>query len=160
MNEIHKQNTNEMTRLRRCRMCLEERIKMLKEELDRQSINHVPNQKETESIKKTLNIANSGKQMVSIEIQANEQDIRDAYEENSKVSPLADKNTNNFAEENLTLESEEIPSLLGAENSSKDVLLVLKDKLLKRKRAHEMSNCDEESDSDNDLKIVCEELCA
>lgn len=145
---------------------------MLKEELDRQSINYTPKQKEEiENIKKAVTVIKPGKQMVSIEIQANEQDIRDAYKGNITIIPLADGNDirDNINEDNLMLESEEeeddddedVPPLLGTETSSNDVLLVLKDKLLKRKRSREISNCDEdeESESDTDLKI-CEEICA
>ena len=152
-------------------MCLEERIKMLKEELDRQSINYTPKQKEEiENIKKTVTVVKPGKQMVSIEIQANEQDIRDAYKGNITIIPLADGNdiTDNLSEDNLMLESEEeedddedVSPLHDTETSSNDVLSVLKSTLLKRKHSRELLNCDEddESESDSDLKI-CEEICA
>ena len=111
---------------------------MLKEELDRQSINYTPKQKEEiENIKKAVTVIKPGKQMVSIEIQANEQDIRDAYKGNITIIPLADGNDirDNINEDNLMLESEEeeeddddedVPPLLGTETSSNDVLLVLK----------------------------------
>ena len=146
-------------------MCLEERIKMLKEELNRHSENGVPLYKENEHVK-SLYSMKTGKQMVSIEIQANEQDIRDAYEEKS-TADVATNCAMNLAEE--TLKSDDVssmPSLFCPENSSQNVLTVLKEKLLKRKRPREnFSNCvdresHDESEDDNDLKIVCEEVCA
>jgi len=79
-------------------MCLEERIKMLQEEINRQSLQRQiftqvdAEKKQTESSETPTTLA---KEMVSIEIQANEQDIRDALPEsytnglkNSKVNEL------------------------------------------------------------------------
>ena len=68
-------------------MCLEERIKMLQEEINRQSLQRqlfaqVDVEKKQPKIPETA--TSLTKEMVSIEIQANEEDIRDALPESYK----------------------------------------------------------------------------
>ena len=172
LNEIDKQHSNEITRLRRCRMCLEERIKMLKEEIDKLPpesrpkiiFKETPMEPEKESIDHTsLSSPTSSttappkkpkKEMVSIEIQANEEDIRDALpesyaDEKTLVHPLPD----------LLPAHESVKCQHHTEPSSKEVLSNLKDKLMRKRVLESMLDGDEDSENDEDvLKIVCEEL--
>ncbi|XP_066924046.1 max-interacting protein 1-like [Clytia hemisphaerica] len=171
LNEIDKQHSLEITRLRRCRMCLEERIKMLKEEIDKLPPESRPKIifKETpiEPERESTDHANPSpttstgappkkpkKEMVSIEIQANEEDIRDALPES-----YADEKTFDQPLPDVLPAHETLKCQLHTEPSSEERLTNLKDKLMRKRVLESMLDGDEDSENDEDvLKIVCEEL--
>lgn len=189
MRKIDLENEAELVRLRRCRMCLEERVKMLKEEIHRQTLQkQLFAQVDEEKKRAKSQSPPPAKEMMSVEVQANEHDIRAAFPDTfgddiKEQRNLSSNKSDVHKYEADSVDNTQIQSRNHRTSTGKNARLkggigfnyivkmkqessfcsplnkplqsqLTADKPKKSKRQHNHIKDQEETDSENELKIV------